>query len=129
MTLFLSGDDVVLSPDEAERPYRLSNGTVARDVIIAHKRLLGALVIAFEPEERRGAVDCKQARFARRALLAVRCYRRNLEAGHRIADRAGAARVLEAVMVAQHHAEFGLSEMRSEEQPSELQSLMRISYA
>src|SRR3546814_5798789 len=80
------GDDVVLAPDEAERPVRLSNGTVARDVIIAHKRLLGALVIAFEPEERRGAVDCKQARFARRELLAVRCYRRNLEAGHRIAE-------------------------------------------
>src|SRR3546814_17695243 len=111
MTLFLSGDDVVLSPDEAERPYRLSNGTVARDVIIAHKRLLGALVIAFEPEERRGTVDCQQARLARRALLAVRCYRRNLEAGHRIADRARAARMLEAGVVAQPHAEFGMHAM------------------
>ncbi|MCY1442900.1 hypothetical protein D9M71_592890 [compost metagenome] len=106
------GDHIIAATDETDAAIGIQFDRVTTEVVLADECLGHAALVAVEPAQRRLlAVHRKDARLPCRQFLVVFVQHHDAMAGHRKARRAHVHRVLQAMVVAQHHAQFGLAIM------------------
>src|SRR5471030_1000201 len=104
------GDHVVATADEADAAVRVPLDGVAAQVIVADEGLGRGAFVAVEPAHRRlGTVDGQNARLADAQFVVVVIKHHNPMARRSKTGGAHVDRVLQAVVVAQDHAELGLT--------------------
>ncbi|MNM84595.1 hypothetical protein D3C81_966880 [compost metagenome] len=104
------GDHVIAATDEADAAVRVPLDGVATQVIVADKGLGRPAFVAGEPAHRRlAAVDSQDARLPNAEFLVLVIQHHNAVARRGKTGGAHVNRVLQAVVVAQHHAQLGLA--------------------
>ncbi|MNF57605.1 hypothetical protein D3C84_391390 [compost metagenome] len=104
------GDHVIGTADEADAAVVVELDGIAAQVVIANEGLGGHAQVAGKPEQRRAPpIHRQHAGLAGWQLAALFVQHHHAVAGHGIAGGAKAYRMLQPMVIAQHHAQLGLA--------------------